>query len=76
MGVVDETGVLEYGEVFVQIDRSQLLDSPLVVSGDIVVAKNPCFHPGDVRVLKARPLAAPRLAPATPPVRATGGMAL
>ncbi|KAL4637955.1 hypothetical protein ACB092_03G115900 [Castanea dentata] len=43
MGCLDETRTLEYGEVFVQISRL----------GEVVVAKNPCLHPGDVRVLEA-----------------------
>ncbi|XP_030958897.1 probable RNA-dependent RNA polymerase 1 [Quercus lobata] len=68
MGCLDETGTLEYGEVFVQISRSsrQLSNgfsdmfrtsnsnpNNLIFEGKVVVAKNPCLHPGDVRVLKA-----------------------
>ena len=64
MGCLDETGTLEYGQVFVQFSgnrQPQLSDYSLgygsgksyVVSGKVVVAKNPCLHPGDVRVLKA-----------------------
>ncbi|KAJ7530357.1 hypothetical protein O6H91_14G000500 [Diphasiastrum complanatum] len=73
MGCLDETGILEYGEAFVQVSptpgtRSLLkdgLDAPrdgcgvsgqesaCVVQGHVVVAKNPCLHPGDVRVLRA-----------------------
>ena len=55
MGVVDELGVLEYGQVFIQVDRSLTLDSPTIIQGDIIMAKNPCFHPGDVRILQVRP---------------------
>lgn len=52
MGVLDETRTLEYGQVFVQYsDRSSSLSH--VVKGKVVVAKNPCLHPGDVRVLQA-----------------------
>ncbi|CAI8605421.1 unnamed protein product [Vicia faba] len=52
MGVLDETTTLEYGEVFVQYsNRFSTLSH--VVKGKVVVAKNPCLHPGDVRVLKA-----------------------
>lgn len=54
MGVVDELGVLEYGQVFIQIDRTLTLDSPQLVAGNVIIAKNPCFHPGDVRVLQVR----------------------
>lgn len=52
IGVVDELGVLEYGQVFIQIDSSVALDAPQAIVGDVIVAKNPCFHPGDIRVLK------------------------
>ncbi|XP_058184041.1 RNA-dependent RNA polymerase 1-like [Rhododendron vialii] len=69
MGCLDETRTLEYGEVFVQIseagnrsfhDNSLLVISKSnsdqgnrIVKGEVFVAKNPCLHPGDVRVLKA-----------------------
>ena len=67
MGCLDETRTLEYGEVFVQISRSSRHLSNgfsdmfrtsnsnpnnLIFEGKVVVAKNPCLHPGDVRVLK------------------------
>ncbi|MCL7025086.1 hypothetical protein MKW94_007557 [Papaver nudicaule] len=68
MGCLDETATLEYGQVFVKfsrLGRSQLCgdsfsmhsgngpaDTTLVV-GKVVVAKNPCLHPGDMRVLQA-----------------------
>ncbi|KAF8040138.1 hypothetical protein BT93_B2383 [Corymbia citriodora subsp. variegata] len=69
MGCLDETRTLEYGQVFVQLSRvgnlqigsktmlkSSRNGSPLdtfIFQGQLVVAKNPCLHPGDVRVLKA-----------------------
>uniref|UniRef100_A0A2P2JTS8 RNA-dependent RNA polymerase n=1 Tax=Rhizophora mucronata TaxID=61149 RepID=A0A2P2JTS8_RHIMU len=64
MGCLDETRTLEYGQVFVQIsgnmygqsyNNSVTLGSsrPEVIKGRVVVAKNPCLHPGDVRVLRA-----------------------
>ncbi|XP_030958898.1 probable RNA-dependent RNA polymerase 1 [Quercus lobata] len=67
MGCLDETRTLEYGQVFVQISRSvrQLSNdfshmvrtsssnpNNLILEGEVVVAKNPCLHLGDVRVLK------------------------
>ena len=64
MGVMDELGLLEYGQVFIQIDRSPLLNSPEVVTGDVIVAKNPCFHPGDVKCLQV--CSGPRQWPARP----------
>ncbi|GMN27028.1 hypothetical protein TIFTF001_044068 [Ficus carica] len=66
MGCLDETGILEYGQVFVRCSRPQLFDDSyivfnncssssdeFVVKGKVAVAKNPCLHPGDVQVLKA-----------------------
>ena len=68
MGCLDETRTLEYGQVFVQISRASRLhrnnfshvfrtstSNPdnLIFEGKVVVAKNPCLYPGDVRVLKA-----------------------
>ncbi|KAI6677201.1 hypothetical protein NL676_037997, partial [Syzygium grande] len=67
MGCLDETRTLEYGQVFVQYSgrtKGQMWDESImfigtdsdqsfVVQGKVVVAKNPCLHPGDVRVLTA-----------------------
>ncbi|ONI10959.1 hypothetical protein PRUPE_4G078800 [Prunus persica] len=69
MGCLDETGTLEYGQVFVQcshrgsrqfydvsshiISGSSSSEDSFIVKGKVVVAKNPCLHPGDMRVLKA-----------------------
>ncbi|XP_020089657.1 probable RNA-dependent RNA polymerase 1 isoform X1 [Ananas comosus] len=69
MGCLDETRKLEYGQVFIQISctgisqfqnnglymfaEGELDDHTVVVKGRVVVAKNPCLHPGDVRVLTA-----------------------
>ncbi|KAG6764321.1 hypothetical protein POTOM_031786 [Populus tomentosa] len=63
MGCLDETRTLEHGQVFVQFSGSRfqnLYDSSergrgqcYLIAGSVVVAKNPCLHPGDVRILKA-----------------------
>ncbi|KAK3212610.1 hypothetical protein Dsin_017316 [Dipteronia sinensis] len=67
MGCLDETITLNYGQVFVQFSSAgcrHLSDDSFmsstngsvrhyIVEGNIVVAKNPCLHPGDVRVLRA-----------------------
>lgn len=65
MGCLDETGNLEYGEVFVQCTAHQQLQDDHIIfkrgksnrhfiaTGTVAVAKNPCLHPGDVRVLTA-----------------------
>ncbi|KAF5177280.1 RNA-dependent RNA polymerase [Thalictrum thalictroides] len=69
MGCLDETRTLEYGQVFVQVSHINLesfnLHMPItqydnrsdksnyICECKVVVAKNPCLHPGDVRVLQA-----------------------
>ncbi|KAL3731289.1 hypothetical protein ACJRO7_028202 [Eucalyptus globulus] len=66
MGCLDETRTLQYGQVFVQYSgrrKKQMWDESImfrssdsdqtVVQGNVVVARNPCLHPGDVRVLTA-----------------------
>ncbi|KAK7308653.1 hypothetical protein VNO77_42273 [Canavalia gladiata] len=69
LGCLDETRTLKYGEVFVQISHQRKNKfhamssfsskrfgpnkSTYVVKGKVVVAKNPCLHPGDVRILRA-----------------------
>ncbi|KAL3654315.1 multidrug resistance protein [Castilleja foliolosa] len=62
MGCLDETGTLRYGQVFVQYsgagrgrfdDDDESDNCNYIVQGKVVVAKNPCLHPGDVRVLEA-----------------------
>lgn len=51
MGTVDEKNVLNEDEVFIQIEE----DDELKVIQDryVVIGKNPCLHPGDIRVLWA-----------------------
>ncbi|GAV82938.1 RdRP domain-containing protein/RRM_6 domain-containing protein [Cephalotus follicularis] len=66
MGCLDETKTLEYGQVFVQFSGARHgkvsddymygisgSDRHFIIEGKVVVAKNPCLHPGDIRVLKA-----------------------
>ncbi|GAB2284911.1 RNA dependent RNA polymerase [Dionaea muscipula] len=67
MGCLDELGVLEQGQCFIQVSNCSLENSFSkhgscfteakknleVIKGLVVVAKNPCLHPGDVRVLEA-----------------------
>ncbi|XP_071710250.1 RNA-dependent RNA polymerase 2 [Rutidosis leptorrhynchoides] len=66
VGCLDESGVLDYGQVYVRItltktelrDREQkyfktMDEKTSVVIGKVVVTRNPCLHPGDVRVLDA-----------------------
>jgi RNA-dependent RNA polymerase len=57
LGCLDETRTLKYGEVFVQTSLSSkgigAKQGKYIVKGKVVVAKNPCLHPGDVRILRA-----------------------
>jgi len=54
MGVLDETGTLNYGEVFFQLrDGKSPPDGTLVC-----VTKSPCLHPGDIRLLRLKYVAA------------------
>lgn len=55
MGVIDERRVLKEKEVFIQCSagQSHKNDDNVIVEGKVAVAKNPCMHPGDIRVLNA-----------------------
>uniref|UniRef100_A0A1J3DSQ6 RNA-dependent RNA polymerase n=1 Tax=Noccaea caerulescens TaxID=107243 RepID=A0A1J3DSQ6_NOCCA len=66
IGCMDEMGILEYGQVYVRVtltkaeleSREQSFfrkidEETCVVVGKVVVTKNPCLHPGDIRVLEA-----------------------
>ncbi|XP_043725101.1 RNA-dependent RNA polymerase 2 [Telopea speciosissima] len=66
MGCLDETGTLDYGQVYVRVTMTgaerqsddhnffQKVDQTTsIVVGRVVVTKNPCLHPGDIRVLQA-----------------------
>lgn len=66
VGCLDETGSLNYGQVYVRITLTkaeqemghqnffQRVDErTCIVTGKVVVTKNPCLHPGDIRVLEA-----------------------
>ncbi|CAK7353670.1 unnamed protein product [Dovyalis caffra] len=67
MGCLDELGVLEQGQCFIQVSNSSLENCFVkhgskfseakknlqVIKGTVVIAKNPCLHPGDIRILEA-----------------------
>lgn len=48
-GVVDESKTLKEDEIFCQVSG----DNKKIITGKCIVFRNPCFHPGDVRVLNA-----------------------
>jgi RNA-dependent RNA polymerase len=67
-GIVDEYAVLEYGQVFVQYsmirenklnlskekeEEEENFDRTEILIGKVVITKNPCHHPGDLRVFDA-----------------------
>jgi RNA-dependent RNA polymerase len=51
-GIPDPVGLLQEGEVFFQIRKT---DSDTVerVEGKVLIYRNPCLHPGDIRIVKA-----------------------
>ncbi|KAI7857155.1 RNA dependent RNA polymerase-domain-containing protein [Circinella umbellata] len=54
LGILDETRTLQEGEVFCQISAaSNKGRGKKIIQGDVIVYRNPCFHPGDIRVVKA-----------------------
>lgn len=55
IGVMDEEGVLEYGEVFLQVQPPDAPDDagPQVIEQNVAVYRSPGKHPGDVLVLRA-----------------------
>ncbi|KAF8407945.1 hypothetical protein HHK36_007085 [Tetracentron sinense] len=66
IGCLDETGTLNYGQVYIRVTmtRAELQSGDLsffqkmdettsIVVGKVIVTKNPCLHPGDIRVLEA-----------------------
>ncbi|PHT58651.1 RNA-dependent RNA polymerase 6 [Capsicum baccatum] len=67
MGCLDELGELELGQCFIQVSSpslenclvkhgpkfSDLKKNLQVIKGLVIITKNPCLHPGDVRILEA-----------------------
>ncbi|XP_010254390.1 PREDICTED: RNA-dependent RNA polymerase 6-like [Nelumbo nucifera] len=67
MGCLDELAVLEEGQCFIQVSKpslencfskhgsrfSEVKKNTQVVKGIVAIAKNPCLHPGDIRILEA-----------------------
>ncbi|XP_065649345.1 uncharacterized protein LOC105846402 isoform X2 [Hydra vulgaris] len=48
VGVADPIGILEEGEIFLQIEYDSKKE---IITGDALVYRNPCLHPGDQRVV-------------------------
>ncbi|EKM49158.1 uncharacterized protein PHACADRAFT_201955 [Phanerochaete carnosa HHB-10118-sp] len=51
MGIADETDSLQEGEIFCQIHPSG--SDPQVIEARCTIYRNPCLHPGDVRLVTA-----------------------
>ena len=56
IGILDEIGILEYGEIFCRISRSNdpSDEKNITITGLVIISKNPCLYPGDIRVLQGR----------------------
>lgn len=63
-GTVDEYGVLEYGQVFIQfshmideklemLDKRACMPAKVLDNVQVAITKNPCYHPGDIRTFTA-----------------------
>jgi len=54
-GVIDESGILEYGQIYLCISptNGEENDFCVIKADKVVITKNPCLHPGDIRVLQA-----------------------
>jgi len=52
IGICDEQGILQPNEVFVQFIKHKH-DTPIILTSKVFVTRNPCLHPGDIRILKA-----------------------
>ncbi|KAI5478467.1 hypothetical protein MNV49_005108 [Pseudohyphozyma bogoriensis] len=61
VGIADEDGFLEEGEIYVCIARRG--EQNLYLSGDICISRSPTIHPGDVRVVRAVGRLSPDVAP-------------
>ena len=48
MGIMDEFNILEYGQAFLRIKRK---NKDIILNQKCSIAKCPCLHPGDIRLL-------------------------
>ncbi|OMO70271.1 RNA-dependent RNA polymerase, eukaryotic-type [Corchorus capsularis] len=53
MGCLDELGVLRQGQIYIQLTKSDKKDPIVIEEEEVVVARCPSLHPGDVRLLQA-----------------------
>ncbi|RIA85008.1 putative RNA-dependent RNA polymerase 1 [Glomus cerebriforme] len=53
MGVIDETKTLKEDEVYCCVTDPYNPSNRKLITGKCIVFRNPCFHPGDVRIVTA-----------------------
>jgi RNA-dependent RNA polymerase len=57
IGVIDETRTLKHDEVYIHIQKPNKYNTEIeedkIIEGEIIITKNPCLHPGDIRIVKA-----------------------
>lgn len=55
LGVLDEYGVLAEDEVCVrvQVESDGKKEKIVSIESNVIITRNPCLHPGDIRVMKA-----------------------
>lgn len=58
MGVMDETETLEYGQIYAHIVENNF---DYEIEGQVLVFRNPCVLPSDIRILNARKCSSSRL---------------
>jgi hypothetical protein len=52
-GIMDETGFLEEGEIFVPTLNEETKRREILVQKDVLITRSPAFHPGDVQFANA-----------------------
>ncbi|KAG9298243.1 hypothetical protein G9A89_002731 [Geosiphon pyriformis] len=53
LGVLDETETLKEEQVYICVSDQSNSSTRHVVTGPCVIFRNPCFHPGDIRIVNA-----------------------
>lgn len=52
-GIMDETGILQEGEIYVVTEDPPDRPQSVLTGGKIIITRSPALHPGDIRVAKA-----------------------
>jgi hypothetical protein len=52
-GIMDETGYLEEGEIFVPILNEETKRRDVLIQENVLITRSPAFHPGDVQMVNA-----------------------